>query len=208
MKQETLKNKAYKYIKDKIINCEYSPGDFLDEKKLIEEINSSRTPIREALNKIEQENLIKIIPKKGVIVTEISLKDILDIYQLRELIESNAIIEFGNQYSKEKLIKFKNLFAENKLNQMEFYKTDDMFHGYITEKYNNHYISELMDTVRVQNQRLRLLTGSSHDITPAEYEHTEIIDMIISSNYKSAAKAMRKHIELSKNRTLNVYKNK
>ncbi len=208
MKQETLKDKAYKYIKDKIISCEYQPGDFLDEKTLIEEINSSRTPIREALNKIEQENLIKIIPKKGVIVTEISLKDILDIYQLRELIEPSAIIEFGHTYSEEKLTEFKNYFADEKLNPIDFYKTDDMFHAYITEIYNNNYITELMETVRVQNQRLRILTGTPHDITPSRREHIDIIDNIISKNYKSAAKAMKEHIEFSKNRTLTVYAHK
>ena len=208
MKQETLKDKAYKYIKDKIISCEYSPGDFLDEKVLIEEISSSRTPIREALNKIEQENLIKIIPKKGVVVTEISLKDILDIYQLRELIEPNAIIEFGHTYSIEKLTEFKNYFVDENLNPIDFYNTDDMFHAYITEIYHNHYIKELMETLRVQNQRLRILTGTGHDITPSRSEHIDIINKILNKDYLSASNAMKQHIAFSKNRTLNVFAHK
>ncbi len=208
MRQETLKDKAYKYIKDKIISCEYAPGDFLDEKVLIEEINSSRTPIREALNKIEQEKLIKIIPKKGVIVTEISLKNILDIYQFRELVEPNAILEFGSNYSEEKMIEFKNYFSSDDVDPIDFYNVDDEFHSYITEFYNNHYIAEIMEVIRVQSQRIRILTGTLHDITPSRSEHLDIIDNIISKNFDVASKKMKQHIEFSKNRTLNVYSHK
>ena len=85
-KKDSLKERAYRIIKDKIIRCEYMPGDFLNEKSLIEEIGASRTPIREALNKIEQENLVKIIPKRGVVVSEITMKDISEIFQVRECV--------------------------------------------------------------------------------------------------------------------------
>ena len=59
-----LKNKAYQLIKERIMTCEYGPNSFLNEADLIQEIDASRTPIREALNKLEQEGLVQIIPKK------------------------------------------------------------------------------------------------------------------------------------------------
>ena len=59
MAKESLKNKAYNLIKSKIIHCEYAPGTFLNESTLMSEIGSSRTPIREALSKLEQEDLVK-----------------------------------------------------------------------------------------------------------------------------------------------------
>ena len=62
---ENLKNKAYSVIKERIISCQYKPNSFLNEADLIQEIDASRTPIREALNKLEQEGFVKIIPKKG-----------------------------------------------------------------------------------------------------------------------------------------------
>ena len=64
MQKESLKNKAYNLIKTKIVNCEYPPNSFLNETLLMDEIGSSRTPIREALSKLEQENLVRILPKK------------------------------------------------------------------------------------------------------------------------------------------------
>lgn len=208
MKKETLKDKAYKYIKSKIINCEYAPGDFLDEKTLIKEINSSRTPIREALNKIEQENLIKIIPKKGVFVTEISLKNIYDVYQARNLIEPTTIIIYGNNYDKSKLIEFKSSFQKENLKSNDFYKIDDRFHEYIVNISKNSYIINLMNDIRVQNQRIRIITGKSHDFNNSVNEHIEIIDSILNKNYAEAEQLMKKHIELATNRTLNVFSQK
>lgn len=208
MKKETLKDKAYKYIKSKIINCEYAPGDFLDEKTLIKEINSSRTPIREALNKIEQENLIKIIPKKGVFVTEISLKNIYDVYQARNLIEPTTIIIYGNNYDKSKLTEFKNFFQKENLKSNDFYKIDDRFHEYIVNISKNSYIINLMNDIRVQNQRIRIITGKSHDFNNSVNEHIEIIDSILNKNYTEAEQLMKKHIELATNRTLNVFSQK
>ena len=78
----SLKEKAYLYIKDKILSCEYKTGYFIDEKILIEELSASRTPIREGLSRLEQEGFVQILPKKGVVVKDINLRDIAEIYQI------------------------------------------------------------------------------------------------------------------------------
>lgn len=208
MKHETLKDKAYNYIKEKILNCEYLPGTFLDEKVLIEEINSSRTPIREALNKIEQENLIKIIPKKGVMVTELSLKNILDIYQLRELIEPAAILKYGNGYEQEKLEEFKQIFSNTAPNALDFYEADDKFHYFIIEPFKNSYINNIMSDIRTQSKRLRIITGRIREYNITSKEHIIIIDSILNQEYEKASEVMRQHISLAKNNAIEFYANK
>ena len=70
-----LKQIAYETIKSKIIHCEYKPNDILSEMMLMEEIDASRTPIREALNMLAQEQLVQIIPKKGIMVLPLTMKD-------------------------------------------------------------------------------------------------------------------------------------
>ena len=65
MKKETLKQHAYNIIKDKIINCEYAPSALLNEEMLKEDVQASRTPIRDALGRLEQEGLVTILPKKA-----------------------------------------------------------------------------------------------------------------------------------------------
>lgn len=208
MKQETLKDKAYHYIKSRILSCEYLPGTFLDEKKLIEEIKSSRTPIREALNKIEQENLIKIIPKKGVMITELSLKNILDIYQLREIIEPAAILKYGNLYPKDTLENFRDIFASHISNSPEFYNADDDFHYFIIEPFKNAYINNIMEEIRTQSKRLRIVTGRIREYDLTSKEHIRIIDHILNEQYDSASVKMKEHIALARNNAIEYYANK
>ena len=67
----SLKLQAYQYLKSRILSCEYAPRQFLNEQKLCAEMgNISRTPMRDALGRLEQEGLITILPKKGLMVSE------------------------------------------------------------------------------------------------------------------------------------------
>ena len=87
MDTNNLKIKAYNYIKNKIISGVYPPNQKIEESEISNELNFSRTPIREAINTLKDEGWITIIPRKGIFVSEISLKDINDIFQVRETIE-------------------------------------------------------------------------------------------------------------------------
>ena len=99
-----LKNKAYQIIKERIMSCDYKPNTFLNEADLIEEIDASRTPIREALNKLEQEGFVQIIPKKGVMVTGLTLVEINQTFEARILLEPFIINNYMNRIDRNALI--------------------------------------------------------------------------------------------------------
>ena len=76
MSKMNLKTQAYNTIRQKIVTCEYAPGTFLNEELLTTELGLSRTPVRDALSRLEQEGLIEIKPKKGIIVMPLSINTI------------------------------------------------------------------------------------------------------------------------------------
>ena len=79
----SLKLQAYQYLKTKILNCEYRPNEFLNEQKLCAEMgNISRTPMRDALGRLEQEGLITILPKKGLMVSGITEEDVHSMFEM------------------------------------------------------------------------------------------------------------------------------
>ncbi len=86
-------DKAYFLIKEKIQQCKYLPGQFLSEKEIVDELGLSRTPVREALGRLEGEKKIKKIANKGIMVEEISLLKLKKIYEIRLVLESYAIKE-------------------------------------------------------------------------------------------------------------------
>ena len=105
MSKVSLKQQAYTTIKNKILTCEYMPNSFLNEDLLCEELQVSRTPVRDALGRLEQENLIKIVPKKGFFVTPLSIGEINMAFEARLLIEPYIISNYCNHLTSEVLDK-------------------------------------------------------------------------------------------------------
>ncbi|MDR2938993.1 MAG: GntR family transcriptional regulator [Clostridiales bacterium] len=203
---KSLKLKAYDHIKNKIFSCCYLPGDFLDEKTLIGEIGASRTPIREALNKIEQENLIQIISKKGIMVKHITAKNVLDIFQIRETLEPNAILNCSDKIDMGIINEFKRKFLIEQTIPEKLYMLDDEFHKYIVRLYNNEYINRIMKDIYGQNNRIRILSGQVENCTNyAQNEHLDIIGLLLCGDFYGASESLKKHLSLSKDRTLTMF---
>ena len=86
----SAKERAYEAIRDAIVNWELQPGEPLFEEALASKLNVSRTPIREALLLLSQETFVRIVPGRGAFVAEITAKEIVDVYQMRQALEALA----------------------------------------------------------------------------------------------------------------------
>ena len=89
--RETLSDKAYRFIRNSIISGDVKGGELLTEKSIGEQLNMSRTPVKRALTRLEQEGYLKSVDGVGTIVLELSLKDLSDIYEVRIAIEKIAM---------------------------------------------------------------------------------------------------------------------
>ena len=136
----SLKLQAYQYLKTKILNCEYRPNEFLNEQKLCAEMgNISRTPMRDALGRLEQEGLITILPKKGLMVSGITEDDVHSMFEMRLLVEPYALRTYGADIPKEKLEAFVELM-HNPDRIDDFCKADDDFHELLMSTLPNKYL--------------------------------------------------------------------
>lgn len=208
MAADSLKEKAYRLIKEKIINCEYMPSSFLVENELMQQVGASRTPIREALNKLEQENLVRILPKKGVVVCDIVMGDINKIFEVRELVEPYIIRTYAQNIPQEVL-----LTQQKKITKFEMtgdsgmvYAADNDLHQMLINASNNAYFAELMARIYAQNHRIRILSGQKieHRLQQTHEEHMLIFSHLIKKEYEEAAKAMKTHLLNSKLAAINA----
>ena len=123
----SLKLQAYQYLKTKILNCEYRPNEFLNEQKLCAEMgNISRTPMRDALGRLEQEGLITILPKKGLMVSGITEEDVHSMFEMRLLVEPYALRTYGNAIPREQLEAYAELMHHSERIE-DFCESDDLF---------------------------------------------------------------------------------
>ena len=196
-----LKEKAYELIKNKIINLEFMPGDYLEEKKLSELLNVSRTPIREALARLEAEMWVSNLPRKGIFVTKVDENMLNNIFEARKCFEP-AILEMAfNNLSSIKLNIFRERFVNyNTLPQEEKDKLDNDFHLYILNSVDNIFVQSMMVTTFEHVVRVRKLPFDkklNKRISDSNDEHIQVIDLILSGKKAEAAEAFKKHIENS-----------
>ena len=202
MAGQSLKLQAYQYIKDKIIQCEYKPNMILNEEFLKEEIGVSRTPIRDALSRLEQEGLIYIMPKKGIMVTGLSIAENNMIFEIRMLYEPYALENYGHLMSDNLLQKYFNIFSNGSdaMSDDDYFKCDDDFHRCLVDLINNKYITSTYEKIQNQNFRFRILTGKRtiERLKHGNDEHLDIVNCLIKKDYVGAAAAMRNHLSRSK----------
>ena len=202
-KKEPLKQKAYHIIKDKIISCEYPPNYLLNEEKLREEIQASRTPIRDALSRLEQEKLVRILPKKGIMVASLSIREINAIYETRMLIETYVVEHYANKVPREHLERYRDTFRRmiDEVGDGErYYDIDNQLHQEFINASENDYFAMAYERIFCQNCRLRILSGvrSENRIRETQEEHLEIVECCLEKEWVKAREAMKTHLIKSK----------
>lgn len=201
-KNKPLKQYAYDFIKKKILNCEYAPGLHLNEQQLCEAMDGiSRTPVRDAVSRLEQEGLLNILPKKGIIVSELRISDINRIFEVRMLLEPYALQRYGNRLDTDRLAYFSQVMSDyTKIPYDSFYDLDDQFHGFIMSAMHNHYLLDTYQNINNMNQRLRTMSGNlvANRLSDTFTEHMAIINACRNQDWELAAEAMTQHLEASR----------
>ncbi len=206
--KESLKQRAYHEIKEKIITCVYAPGVMLNEEALREELHVSRTPIRDALSRLEQEGLISILPKKGIVVSGLSINDINYIFEVRLLYEPYALLHHGPKMQDEAIQKYFDAFSlpVQAHSEEEYYALDDAFHVAIVDAIQNPYLSKTYNWIHNQNLRFRVMTAQfiKARLEQTNEEHLAIVTACLKHDWSLAAKEMENHLRASKNATFDL----
>lgn len=158
MAMKTNTKAVYDVIKDKILSCEYQPGQLVSEKEIVEELNTSRTPVREAINILNGQGLLKVIPKKGMQISPLSIKRMKEIYDVRMLLEPVAVrqaIKHIKPDDIEYLTELDKKLSEDyeKEDVSEVFKTGMDIHLYIAHLSDNEIIYELIKLLRNESHR-------------------------------------------------------
>jgi DNA-binding GntR family transcriptional regulator len=199
-----LKQKAYETIKAKILNCEYAPNEFLNEQLLCNELGSvSRTPVRDAIGRLEQEGLVKILPKKGILVAPLNISEINLIYEMRQLLEPYALLHYGDRIPVKKLIRLQKILDQPSRAQQDhdyFYEIDSQFHQLIIDATQNRYIINAYRDISNTSHRIRILTGNDikSRVEDTFREHQAVVVACLEHDWETAAKALSAHLECSR----------
>ena len=199
----SLKQIVYEDLKRQIVSCEILPGAQLTEEALCERLKASRTPVRDAVSRLEQEQLLTIHPKKGIFVNTVSLANVSELFEARLRIEPYAVRHYGNRIRDDVYAESIAYFSVPHPKGVEQYIRDDAFHQRFVEATNNRYLTMFYSTVKDQVMRYRVLSAMEGRLLDSSREHCEVAEQCLRGNWDRAAEAMREHIENSKIAILN-----
>ena len=202
-KTVSLADQVFEQLENDIIQGVYPRGEVLTELKLAEQLGVSRTPIREALRRLEQERLISDAGK-GSVVLGITEDDILDIMNIRQRIEGLAAYYATINMDDEARAELAHIvdlqeFYYNKEDLDHLRQADDKFHDAICRLSGRTVIYDTLRPLLRKTRRYRRISMQSKDrVTNTMREHREIYEAIISGNAELAMELSSKHIEKAK----------
>ncbi len=196
---------VYRLVKEAILQCVFAPGDFLIEVDLARQCKTSRTPVREACNRLCQEGWISQIRYKGYKVPEISLLEISEIYEYRKVLECFTAEKAAEIATDERLRALaETVEIENGANPVfpELAQANAVFHLAVAAIARNQRICDQLKLVLEHVRRLDLL-GAQKD--PEWVPHHDILDALRVHNPDEARGRMAEHIDNSRNQMLRLF---
>ncbi len=207
-----LSEAVYEIIKQRLLNQQVEPGTKLREEDLADQLGVSRTPVREAINKLERETLVEVIPRYGTFVANISSKDVEEIYQIREALECLAMRLALPRFKKSKLLELTRIHKEcetpmEKDDFDPFIKVDTAFHHLLVRLSKNERLRRLMSNLDNQIRLCRLESFSVPGRAKKSLEeHQRIIEAMLKENAEEAEDLLRQHSRNAKNNILRFMK--
>lgn len=196
-----LREVIFNTLRQAIILGELKPGERLMEVQLAEKMGVSRTPVREAIRKLELEGLVNMVPRKGAHVADLSTKDIMDVLEVRAFLDGLASSLSASRITQSELKELKQVqtqFANyvEKNNLQGLIKKDVEFHEIIYRSSRNEKLMQIANNLREQVQRFRIIYLKDYSSTQNLIrEHMEIFDAICEKNSEIARRVAEKHIK-------------
>ena len=199
---ENLDQKAYLILKNMIVNRKLLPGDKIPQEKLAQDLGISRTPLVSALKYLEKEKLVEAIPRRGFYVRLFSKKEMISIFELREVLEGLAARRAARNISDVQINTLLNFFKQFKgltdITDISAYaKEDRRFHNFITQIGAKEFLKSILENYNIISYSYQLVTSEGLVRTPNEtiHEHRAMIDAISNKDEDLAEDIMRQHLK-------------
>ena len=191
---------AYDQIKERIITTRMPPGMVIQIQDLMEDLKLGRTPIREALKLLEVEQLVTVSPRRGMFVTDVSVTDLLQVYEIRMDLEALAVGLAATRITPDELARFRRLVreldtAEKDGDQLSLLQLDRNFHALLANASHNRILQA--ETERLYSLSLRiwyLCVNQLRSTDLAEDVFREVLAACETQDRLRAEKAIRRHI--------------
>ena len=196
-----LREVVYETLREAIRNGALTPGERLMEIQLAEELGVSRTPVREAIRKLELERFVVMLPRRGTYVANLSLKDINEVFEIRAALDGLAAGLAAERITEEELEQMERLLVEiadciEQHNNQKIVEADEAFHDILYRASRNERLVGIICNLREQFTRFRSVSiNYPGRLQNTLEEHRQPVEAIAQRNPEAAQQKAREHIE-------------
>lgn len=203
-KRASLTSKAYEALKQKILVGFFAPGQYLNEADIASALEIGRTPVHQSLQRLQLEGLVKIVPRKGVIIQSDSIPQIMEVLNARMVIEPLLVQEAALRIEPSELEELESIVDRRTRDpSIDFFvEKDRAFHAKLISISRNRVLGDFARTLHERSIRYTLIQmwQTSGASVRADHDHRAIITALKRKDGKAANQAMRKHLEQLKAR--------
>jgi len=197
--------RVYRLLKSWLIEAQLPPGEVLSEVDLASRCRTSRTPVRESFNRLAQDGWLKRIPRKGYLVAPISIRDIVELYEYRKVLECFAAERVAQSASPQVIEELEGIVSVERNREAHLtaiLTANGAFHLRLAELAMNERVASQVSLVLCYAKRLDTICTQS---VPGWIGHHEIIGALRAHQPKAAREAMARHIDLSRDKMLRLF---
>jgi DNA-binding GntR family transcriptional regulator len=194
-----LSEKAYQLIKKKVITLELPPSAVIDEHNLMQQLDLGRTPIREALQRLDSEGLVTVVPRRGTFVSDVSVTDLQKIFELRIILEGFCARLAAQRITEEHIEKMEMVLCD--LEELQdghppaFISIDKRFHKLLYRAADNEFLAETLDRLYDLSLRLwYLVLNRLDDVRDVIEQHHNVLDALRDGDAAQAEMLVQTHI--------------
>jgi DNA-binding GntR family transcriptional regulator len=197
--------RVYRLIKSWLVEAKLAPGDILSDVEIAARCQTSRTPVRESFSRLAQDGWLKRIPRKGYLVVPISIREIVELYDYRKVLECFAAERVAQSAGPEVIEELERIVAVENIEGApltEVLASNGAFHLRLAELSMNKRIARQVSLVLCYVRRLDTICTQT---VPGWFGHEEIIRAVQAHEAEAARHAMAKHIDLSRDKMLRLF---
>lgn len=196
--QTKISEQAYQYLRSLILARELGPGDVFTERKLADQINASRTPLRAAINRLVGEGLVSRLSNGSIVIRQVAIEELMEILVIRRLLEGEAAAQAAHRSTPGSvdvmLEKSRAIVADPSLEFDPFWEYDDEFHLFIAEASGKPMLAQYIRNLR-DKARMAHVVRMEKNFEQQALEHIAVLQAVADKSSDEARLAMSLHID-------------
>ncbi|WP_454854543.1 GntR family transcriptional regulator [Rhizobium binxianense] len=196
--QTRISEQAYQYLRSLILARELGPGDVFTERKLAEQINASRTPLRAAINRLVGEGLVSRLSNGSIVIRQVAIEELMEILVIRRLLEGEAAAQAAHRSMPGSvdamLEKSRAIVEDPSLDFDPFWEYDDEFHLFIADASGKPMLAQYIRNLR-DKARMAHVVRMEKNFEQQALEHIAVLQAVADKKPDEARQAMSTHID-------------